>query len=842
MQSITKRPNCWSVRGPCGSVTWLVLLVLVPLTAGCSSPEERAAYHLERGREFAAAGKVRAAKIELRSVLTLEPDNLAANLDLAGFADAEGNLQALKFYLRGAFAADPDSDEVAIRLATLLREDRPWRARQLLLEVLARNPTNAIAHIGLSQFELSIGNRSQALASAERAIAIAPDLAGGYWQLGIAYEAILEQSTRERLPIDETVRRAAVEAFEGFITSGGEPQWKARIEQARILATGAHNRDDALASAQRALDSARAAEDDRAKAIAAGHLANVARIQRNRAAYADAIEVLLEVTPRDFYAWRNLAELREASGGSAEAVYQKLLSQFPYEAEAHVLYARHLGNAKSVWVALRYFEDQIGLDIEPAQLLSALRSYQLTYHLKAQAAGTLAKMRKDYPDDPWTQLELAKVAVADGRPLEAIASLKALTQDNKLSEAFEILAKLELFRHRPKKAIPSARTAVDTKGYYDEKLYRLLADSLIAGHEFAEYLEALDVIERHEELTPGDQLAKARALYETEDNDAGREILLALIEEPSTSLAATLEFARRESSDTGKHRLARKFLRSAIARHPDNRELVLAQIDLDVQSGRPDAALRTLDALDVTKYSANVRYLRARLRTDSGNSAGAMLDINQALRADPMLPGLLDFAFLLYSKDGNTAQHVRRIENWVRVMRADTRIKRRTNSLRISQLHLLHSRLLLVKGRSAEAIAVLESAISNQEYSVDTQVDLAFLLASTGTDVDRAVEIASEAITEQASNPRALDILGYSHLRADEPLEALRNFRLANRKSTTPNPLFHFHESAALRELGRNAEALKAIETVLALDPDFPQAAEARQSLLSSMTDPPQAS
>ena len=51
------------------------MIFLIPVGAGCSSPEDRAAYHLERGREFAAEGKSSAAQIEFLSVLSFDPDS-----------------------------------------------------------------------------------------------------------------------------------------------------------------------------------------------------------------------------------------------------------------------------------------------------------------------------------------------------------------------------------------------------------------------------------------------------------------------------------------------------------------------------------------------------------------------------------------------------------------------------------------------------------------------------------------------------------------------------------------------------------------------------------------------
>jgi tetratricopeptide (TPR) repeat protein len=249
-----------------------------------------------------------------------------------------------------------------------------------------------------------------------------------------------------------------------------------------------------------------------------------------------------------------------------------------------------------------------------------------------------------------------------------------------------------------------------------------------------------------------------------------------------------------------------------------------------------------LNQLTISEYPANVRYLRARLRAVHGSQIEATRDLDLALRADPLFPSLIDFALVLYSKSGEIDRHIEKLSGWIKTMRAKPIVDWLTNSRRISQLHLLHSRLLKFDGRHAEAIAVLETAISKHEYTIDSRIDLAYLLALTETDIDRAIDMAIEMVAKRKSDPRALDTLGFAYLRDDKPLEAFKNFRLANTFAETPSPLYRFHESVALRLLGREREALDLIEGVLALDPGFPEAAEARRRLRASIGDEASAS
>ena len=820
------------------SATGIVLLALVSLVslgAGCSSPEERALHHIERGREFAAAGKDAAAIIEFRTAFGFDSQSLGALKELADSAEKNKRLHDFRFYLRQMLTIDPDNDEIAIRLAIELRDDDPLQARKLIYAAVAHDPLNAANQLVLSKIELSFKQIDEALKIVERAIELDPGDPDAHWHLGIVYEAMLRQDMLDGKPVDEALRSNAVDAFEQFIAAGGQPEWNARFEQARILSTGPHNLEKALTSARLALASARKTNEDSAKLATARHLANLARVQQNFDAHAEAIGVLVEITPRDFRAWKQLAGLREAAGKSPDAVYEQLIALFPDDPEVHILFARHLGRTRGYMQATGYFNEQIELGIDPPRMLSGLRSYQTTKYRHANAKSTLVRLQRDFPDSPWTELELARKLALAAETLPAIAALESLLRDTKISEAFEMLAKLERFHQRKRKAMLSARKAVDTRGYYAPGLHRLYAETLFEIGMFSKHLTALEEIERYGELTSEQNLLKAKSLYETGEGEKGRAVLLELVKDPTTSIEATLEFARREIGKPKQQRRIHKLLAAATAKDPNNRELIAMQIYQNLEAGRQEMAFRMLEALAIAKYPPNLQALRAHLRASRGDLAGARKDANLALRADPTLPKLIDFALYVYSKDDRMEPHLKRIERWIEQMRVELGVEWLVNSRRIARLHLLRSHMLRFEERNTEALEVLEHALANHEYTIDIRIAHANLTALTADDLDRAIEIASKIVERHGANPLALNALGFAYLRADKPFQALEFLRLANRKSASPNPRLLFHESIALRSLGHEAKALELIDATLALDPSFPEAAEERQSLISAM-------
>nr|MCS5619394.1 hypothetical protein [Myxococcota bacterium] len=91
---------------------------------------------------------------------------------MANLAEAEGRRKDAIFYLQETLSTDETNGELILRLATLLRDDEPWRARRLLMSAVARDPKDAVAYLGLSQVELSMGQHQQAMNSVKRSISL----------------------------------------------------------------------------------------------------------------------------------------------------------------------------------------------------------------------------------------------------------------------------------------------------------------------------------------------------------------------------------------------------------------------------------------------------------------------------------------------------------------------------------------------------------------------------------------------------------------------------------------------------------------------------------------------
>src|SRR5271165_4958166 len=83
--------------------------------AGCGGAESRKARHMEKGRQYLAAGNLEKARVEFRNALQIAPTDSAARYE-NGVVDARlGNMrEAGEFY---AGAIDADADNTAARAA-----------------------------------------------------------------------------------------------------------------------------------------------------------------------------------------------------------------------------------------------------------------------------------------------------------------------------------------------------------------------------------------------------------------------------------------------------------------------------------------------------------------------------------------------------------------------------------------------------------------------------------------------------------------------------------------------------------------------------------------------------
>ena len=138
---------------------------------------------VERNRALAAdeahAGHLPAAALHYVAATMLEPDNARAYYDAGAALVRLGNDRDAETNLTRAVALAPDLVDAQVELGLLLlNHRRPEAAVPHFRAALARDPSLPAANAGLGRAEEALGERSEADAAFQRALATAPDDAG----------------------------------------------------------------------------------------------------------------------------------------------------------------------------------------------------------------------------------------------------------------------------------------------------------------------------------------------------------------------------------------------------------------------------------------------------------------------------------------------------------------------------------------------------------------------------------------------------------------------------------------------------------------------------------------
>jgi tetratricopeptide (TPR) repeat protein len=808
------------------AVLLAALLGLISLV-GCS-PD--AAERRERADRYMAEGRSQEALLELRSALNAEPNDAQTNFRIAEIAEGLGKLEDAVFFYRETLRIDPNRSDAALAEARLIAWDDPERAEELIRGVVEREPSNTLARVRLSEFELVHEDTAAALVAALTAVELAPDDYRTHAQLGIVHRAqIRELRIVGDLPPEELFVKALAafdRALELSESADSDEILQLRLERAAVFAGWTGHGEEAAVAYRKAIESTTGPEQQAAFVAAVRYARNAGNTELRRW----ALERRLDVDPEAYSAWGELAQLEDESGGSGRAVLESLLELRPEAAQAHILYARHLAGAGQADQAAAHLLDIADRSDDPASLLALAVALRLQAGELQAARKVLARLEAGYPDLAVTDLARAQEAVASGRIEEATEILAKLKERAPSRRAYELLARSELSRGN----LPEALTAIDGaielagRGPAPAELLRLKAQIQVAMRDWPAARRTLQRLSRRSQggLLPGDQILLARTLYGLGRPAAGKQALERLLASPDPPVEALFEFGRRERRRDPER--ARALLEQAVERAPNNLRCLALLSQLEVETGRAEVARARVEAaIERFPESASLYLLRARLLAAEGNLEAALGDTRRALELKPDLGQASRLQVALLSEQGQLEEAVASLEGLAAEGHLDP-----SGRVRLARMH---TRL----GNEDRAIELLEQAIGEQSDLPAAKNDLAFLLIRGGVDLDRAVQLAQEARSALPDSPEVADTLGFAYLEKGLPQAALPQLEAAVELAEArgrPNPSMLHHLAIALEALGRREEAVLALEASLAIEGDFPGfAREQAQSELDAL-------
>jgi tetratricopeptide (TPR) repeat protein len=729
--------------------------------AGCGGAEARKAAHLEKGREFYAAGNYEKARIEFRNALQIAPNDVEARYQNGLVDERLGNPREAAQFYQGALDINPEDVRARAALARLyLFAGQAEKPMELVKPALLKHPDDPELLTVRAAARLQLKDPDGALADAQRAVALAPTnedsvavLAGIYRSRNELDKArdLLEDSVK-KIPNTVDLRLALAQIY----SAQGQ---NAKVEELLIELTKLNPRDKAhrLRLAQFYARTNHVDEGERVLRDA------IKAMPEERDLKTGLVEYLAVNRSRDAAA-QELGRMIAADPGNydMQLAQAQFYEQGKDEAQARAAYERIVA----------------GAGLEPAGITARNRLAVIAIRNKdiAGAQKLLAEVLAKNPRDNDALLLRANLALSQSDPKSAIVDLRAVLRDQpNATGVMRALARAHLANGEPALAEETMRRAVDSNPH-DAGARLDLAQLLTQLGKPEQAKPVIDeLVKQHpDDLTALEAQFKIAAI--TKDLAAAKSAADAIVAlRPQLALGYFYQGAAAESD---------KRPQDAVA---------LYQKALEVQ---PEAA-EPLEAL-------------ARVLVNQKRAPEALKRLDETIARFPKLP-------LAANIKGETLLSLQRPAEAEQAFR--TAIERSPNWW--TPYHRL-SFAQSLEGNSAAAIATLQAGISNVEDPAPLKLELANLYERTGKP-EEAIRLYEAALAKDphsdiAANNLAMLLITYRKDQASLD----RAKELSARFATSSNTAYLDTYGWVLYKRGESAAAVAALQSVLAKTPDSP--------------------
>lgn len=479
----------------------------------------------------------------------------------------------------------------------------------------------------------------------------------------------------------------------------------------------------------------------------------------------------------------------------------------------HSLHAMFLMETGKNDAALAEFERIYKADRTDRDARGRLISAYLKSHRIADAEKILGEAIKGNSEDAEARLQRGDLLLASGKYREAETDLTAALRFQADKPAAHLaMSKLHQVRGETDQQIQELTEALRLDpGMLSARLS--LAQALTLKHSPKLALEVLDQAPERDRKDPGLIAVRNNVLFALGDYAAMRKSIdqgLAISRSPLILLQDGL--LRLKLKD---YQGSRASLQEALRQQPQDWNAVEA-LALGYLAEK-----RTADATRVVKQytsaapnSAGAQEFLGLFLARTGDLGGA----RAAFQAEKSLApedskGDLNLAMLDFNEK-----------------KFDSARNTLTNLLK-QQPHNLPATLQMAQlenqtGRPMEAIAYYEKAIQENSNNPPALNNLAFLLADTGKDPDRALTLAQQAKQLLPESPTVDDTIGWAYYKKGLFRPALDHLK---RASNSPQRLYHL--AMTYYQLGDRRQAYATLEAAVKADPSLTEAKEAKALL-----------
>ena len=777
------------------------LLVLVSAQSGCSADGDRMA----EIRALQQAGQFADSIDGLRRVLAETPELPEASYRLGVALARTGNPSRSVWALEKASESNEFSIPANLELASvhfgLGNFEESVRTSDRVLTVDPNHPEalslNAQAHVGAHQLE-------EALIDTSRLLELDPD----DYSILVVHATVLAELGRKR------EAEVAHQRIKEISEASGDQERAGRGCLAPPLFA-----KDQLGDLERAEE---LYEDCASKypgnRVVINHIASffddLGRPQRA----IELMERAVAQAPGDF-ALRSALATRLARLGhaeEAESVLKQAVDRFGVEVAGDQL-VRHYRRQRNPQRALEVIEAIVNETGGTGDPLQFIRADLLVDVGELDRAEEIA----NHLEEPsYTSMIRGRILLARG---DAEAALAAFDQgiaswpNNAGARYLAGIAALRLGNFE--RAIIELRESVRVDGSATEAA-RILARLYFDRREYSQAIAFSAITQQSSEPAQRAEDLKldARAFAALGELDPARSAIRALATLPGREGEAAAELAAVERITSGSA--------AAIA--------VIENLDLDLRDPANEAALRSLAndlvvveradraiaivdrALRARPDSASLHALMGTTLARAYRSTDARSAFKRALAIDANHPEALGGMAALAGAGGDTE---RAVELFDRAAGIDP-----GNEV----YAYAAAQLVLAAGNRNVAEARLTAILRRSAGHPGVRNDLAWLLATEGRDLDRALSLAREA-SRLRPESATLDTLGLVHIKRGEDAEAVDVLEKAIAVPGS-SPTVHYHLATALSRSGNTQRAREMLKRALA-GGDFPEAEAARQQL-----------
>jgi len=769
----------------------LAILLCVPLLLGlfgCSSNEEKAIKYIARGDRLMEAGDSMRAILQYKNALQLNPKSSAAQLALGkAFLARKEYLPAYRS-LSAALELNPDLDEARVEVATLLSGGQPDKALEEISQIRNPEPFQTKIAIAKATADISLKQHKNAI----EVLRQAKDA-----EVNAEIQKLLAISLQE-VGDFKAMEEAAVKA------SQLEPKAPFAYLFLARFAAGRGDRAQAAKELDAMVD---AIGDNAAMVLRARAFEELKMPEEAEAAYLklpDEPEMLK--VKAGFY-------IRQGNNDKAQSLIETILAKEPADVEATLALVRLLQSKGDSAGSLERIEAALKLDIKPAdkeRLLLAKASIMADKGEKDAAAMICEGVLKQNQGNSDAHLLFGRLMLDGGKFEEAEIHLQqAVSGKPEDAAARVLLARSQFINKKESMAADTLNEGIRAKPSNNNLRLEYLR-MLLAKGDVDQAIKILDegVALQPENLAFIEARGKAfasKALYSKAEQD-----FLQLVKLAPDAAGGSIEMGQLMIAQS-KPDKAIEWLKRALSAKNGWEMTIPVLIAVYEKNGDYKGGMSLVES-ETAKRSPSpaALYLIGQIHAQHRNFAEAEKALTQALQLAPEWSDPHRAMAIIFASQGKIDSSIAEMEKMYGINPSPS------NALSLAMLYEQ-------KGRVEDASRLLDELLSKSGGAPAVMNDLAYLYAEYRTDpkdLEKAANLAAQAIAKQPDNPSFLDTAAWVSFKRND-LDAAW-YRIKSALNLKPDAgSLNLHAAVIANTRGEKQEASRYLEKALQenLDP-----------------------